>query len=266
MHFMPIVPIGMLDVLDITKTRNVFILSQYWNIKKYREFYLSHYWDTVVLDNALYEDTEATNFESMLGMARQLKADRVFVVGPEKLDSGIKTGQMTVDILEEYDTDGYLDDHIQLMCILHERPNEMLRQWNMIRRFEDVALGISIFSYRLGYDRGGLLKFLNLPSDRYVHAFGWDNLLEVYNMSGRFNSVDASIAVSAAINNVDLKWNWQITRNPVYDGRVISSRLPIDSDIKPKDKTKLKVIENIRFLTDFCAADGDMIFKESELP
>ena len=155
-NYMPIIPVGYLDTLVVAGVKNVFILSQFWNNKKYREFYLSHKWDTIILDNALYEDSTATDFEEMMGMARQLDANKIFVVGPEKLDDGVETGRMTIDILNDYQTEGKLTDNITLMCILHERPTEMLEQWNMIRRYRDVAIGISIFSYRLGFDRGSL--------------------------------------------------------------------------------------------------------------
>ena len=269
MNYMPIVPIGYLECLDVCKTKNVFILSQFWDNKKYKDFYLSHYWDTVVLDNALYEDQNATDFEHMMEMARQLKAKQIYVVGPEKLTDGVETGRMTIDILNEYQSEGHLEDNINLMCILHERPNEMLEQWNMIRRFRDVALGISIFSYRLGFDRGSLHKFLDLPYDRYVHAFGWDNLLEVYNMAGCFNSVDSSICVSAAINAVDLKKGWQITRDEKKDGCCVTERLPIDWDPSVNnamvdDGYKYRIVQNIQMLTEFCL--DTPVFRESDLP
>lgn len=261
---MPIVPIGYLETLDVAKVTNVFILSQYWKIPKYRDFYLERKWDTIVLDNALYEDSKATNFESMMAMARQLRANKIFVVGPEKLTDGIKTGQMTVDILEEYQSEGHLDDNIDLMCILHERPNEMLKQWNMIRKYRDVALGISIFSYRLGFDRGSLYRFLDLPRGRYVHAFGWDNLLEMYGCHHLFDSIDSSLCVSAAINKVDLKEIWQITRNPKMDGRKIEKRQPIDDTKRPGKKLRYEVVQNIQFLTKF--ANWPEVFKECDLP
>lgn len=268
-NYMPIVPIGFLDVLDVTQTQNVFILSQFWNNKKYRDFYLKRQWDTVILDNALYEQSNAVDFEAMLAMARQLDAEQVFVVGPECLTDGIETGRMTIDILNDNDCEGQLDDNINLMCILHERPNEMMEQWNMVRKYRDLAIGISIFSYRLGYDRASLYKFLDIEPCRYVHAFGWDNLMEVYNMRGCFDSVDASIAVSAAINNVPLNDTWQITRNPKYDGRKITERLPIDWEGNDcsgldDDSMRLQIVRNIQFLDRHCALEGP-IYKESEL-
>jgi hypothetical protein len=150
------------------------------------------------------------------------------------------------------------------MCILHERPTEMLEQWNMIRRYRDVAIGISIFSYRLGFDRGSLHRFLGLPHDRYTHAFGWDNLLEMYNLSGCFDSIDSSLCVSAVINDVDLKKIWQITRDPVKDGCKISGRLPIDWDDWADPENKYKVVQNIQMLTKFCL--DPPVFRESDLP
>jgi hypothetical protein len=265
MNYMPIVPIGLLNTLDLMNVKNVFMLTNLWKYDKYKKFYLSHHWDTVILDNDLYEQPVPANFVNMMDIARQLDADRIFVVGPEKLNDGVETGRMTVGILADHESEGYLDDNIQLMCILHERPNEMMRQWNMIKRYEDVALGISIFSYRLGYDRGALYKFLNLPGERYTHAFGWDNLLEVYNMRGLFNSVDSSMAVSAAVNGVDLHKNWQITRDPIKDGRIVKERLSIEWDERPSNTLSHKVCMNIKDLTEFCAMEGP-VYKESELP
>lgn len=274
MKYMPIVPVGLLDVLDVAKVRDVFILSQYWGIKEYREFYCSRTWRNVVLDNALYEDPEATNFDDMVQMAMKLDAKRIFVVGPEKLNDGIMTGQMTLDILDEYGSQGFLGDNIQMMCILHERPNEMLRQWNMVRDCKDLALGISIFSYRLGYDRGSLYKFLDIPRSRYTHAFGWDNLLETYNMKDCFDSVDSSICVSAAYNKINLKQNWQITRNEKFDGCVIKPRIPINANaaglkvLVGKEhmmRFTAKVVKNIEFLTDHCMRE-DPMYVEKELP
>jgi hypothetical protein len=272
-RYMPIVPVGMLDVLAVCDVQDVFILSQYWHIKEYREFYCKHQWRSVVLDNALYEDPTATSFDKMVGMANQLSADVVYVVGPEKLNSGIQTGQMTRDILKEYESDGTIRDNIFMMCILHERPNEMLSQWNMVKEYENLALGISIFSYRLGYDRGSLHKFLNLPASRYVHAFGWDNLLETYNMVGRFGSVDSSMCVSAAVNTVNLRQNWQITRNDKMDGMHIGMRVPIDTSekaLKEQFKSglngmKYHTCKNIRFLTEHARIENP-IYRESELP
>jgi hypothetical protein len=269
-NYMPIVPVGYLETLDVANVKNVFILSQFWNNKKYREFYLSHKWDTIILDNALYEDSTATDFEEMMGMARQLDANKIFIVGPEKLDDGVETGRMTIDILNDYQSEGHLDDNIDLMCILHERPTEMLEQWNMIRRYRDVAIGISIFSYRLGFDRGSLHRFLGLPRDRYTHAFGWDNLLEMYNLSGCFDSIDSSLCVSAVVSDVDLKKVWQITRDPKKDGFTANERKPIDWDHanltfkEPFEAMKYQVVQNIQMLTKFCL--DPPVFRESDLP
>ena len=262
---MPITPVGLLPTLDMMDCKHVFMLSHLWDIKKYQEFYLSHHFETVILDNDLYEKPTAANFNAMIAIARQLDADRVFVVGPEKLNDGYETGLMTNELLNRHGSDGYLADNIQMMCILHERPNEMMRQWNLVKHHEDLALGISIFSYRLGYDRGSLHKFLDLPPHRYTHAFGWDNLLEVYNMRGRFSSIDSSIAVSAAYNNVDLKDAWQITRDPKKDGRVIKDRLDLAWSGRPTVSLELNVCKNIQMLRRFCNMEGP-IYKELELP
>jgi hypothetical protein len=89
-------------------------------------------------------------------------------------------------------------------------------------------------------------------------------------MSGRFNSIDSSLCVSAAVNDVDLKKNWQITRNPKMDGRAIKKRVPIDwtptiRQPQVEAAMKYKIVQNIQFLDDFTQADGDMIFSERDL-
>jgi len=264
-NYMPITPVGLLGTLDTMEVRNAFMLTHLWEIKRYREFYQTHQFDTVILDNDLYEKPTAASFDHMLKIASQIDAERIFVVGPECLTDGVKTGQMTLDLLTQYESEGYLTDNVQMMCILHERPNEMLRQWNLIKHKEDVAVGISIFSYRLGYDRASLHKFLNLPRNRYTHAFGWDNLLEVYNMRGCFDSVDSSLAVSAAYNGVDLMKAWQITRDEKKDGRVIKDRLDLTWAGKPSVSLELATCKNIHFLRQFCRCEGP-IYKQSELP
>ena len=104
MNYMPICPVGLLGALDTMDVRNVFLLSHLWDVKKYRDFYLKHSFDTVILDNDLYEKPTAANFNVMLGIARQLDAERVFVVGPEKLNDGVETGRMTLELLKQHES------------------------------------------------------------------------------------------------------------------------------------------------------------------
>lgn len=255
LNYMPIVPIDMFDVLDMSGVKDVFILSQFWKNPEYREYYKSRTWDTIIVDNDLYEKEEAASFESMLEIAKELRANKVFIVGPEDLSSGINTAKLTQEIIRKYGCDGPLEYYTgrwQLMCILHERPNEMKLQYQILKEY-DIAFGVSIFSFRLGFDRGALAKYVGIGSDKYIHAFGWDNLLEVYNLAqAGFNSVDSSLAVTAAVNRINLQDVWQITRDPGRDGVNCSTRAPIDGPLHYFQEIKHQALENIIFLRDWC--------------
>jgi hypothetical protein len=242
----------MFDVLDLSGVKDVFVLAQYWENPTYREYYCSRVWDTVILDNALYENNKPVPFNDMLQMARQIKARQVFVVGPEQLNDGVETGRMTIEILEGLGSSGSIGHNINLMCILHEKPNEMLEQYKMIKKYDELALGISIFSYRLGYHRGDLAKFLKLDGDeRYIHAFGWDNLLEMYSGNCIFSSTDSSMAATAALNRINLQEVWQKQRLPGKKGVAQSTRYETDFEGPISDTIKMKTLENIKFLRSF---------------
>ena len=111
-----------------------------------------------------------------------------------------------------------------------------------------MPFGISIFSFRLGYDRASLYDYVGIPKDRYVHAFGWDNLLEVCNLKKcGFSSIDSSIAVTAAINKIDLTQDWQIVRQPGREGVLQSTRAHmLDEDFE--STVKNDALRNILFL------------------
>ncbi len=248
MKYMPIVPVGMLDVIDISGVKDVFILPQFWKNKEYRDFYKDHEWDTVIIDNDLYESETSASFDDMMKIAESLEAEQIFVVGPEELRDGIMTGAMIKQILDELGSDGVLDSGINLMCILHEKPNEMRLQYEIVKEYNKLAYGISIFSFRLGYDRAALYDYVGLSTQSYVHAFGWDNLLEVTNMKKcGFNSIDSSIAVTAAINGIDLTDDWQIVRMPGREGVLQSTRAHM-LDGQFENSVKNDALRNILFL------------------
>ena len=253
MNYMPIVPIGMFDVLDLSGLKNVFLLSQFWDTKEYRQYYSSRTWDTVIIDNALYEDDVAVEFQDVLDIARQIHANKIYAVGPEDLKSGIRTAQLCLKALKEvpsYD----LPHNTQMMVILHEKPNEMKLQYKVLQQASrPLALGVSIFSYRLGYNRGDLARFVGIDRSKYyMHAFGWDNILELYALNGTgFRSVDSSLAVTAAINGIELKDDWQVTRDPGKAGVKASTRAKItDEDFS--DEVKTVALDNILFLQECC--------------
>jgi len=251
MNYMPIVPIGMFDVLDMSGVKNVFLLSQFWDEPKYRKYYTSRTWNTVIIDNALYEDDNAVEFKDVLEIAKELRAQRIFAVGPEDLKSGVNTAKLCLEALEDRP---YLPTNTTMMCILHERPNEMKLQYKVLQQVtRPLALGVSIFSYRLGYNRGDLARFVGVDKSKYyMHAFGWDNILESYSLNGAgFQSVDSSLAVTAAINGIELRDDWQVTRDPGKAGVKASTRAKItDEDFS--DEVKHVALDNIVFLQECC--------------
>lgn len=253
MNYMPIVPVGMFDVMDLSGIKNVFLLSQFWKEPKYREYYTRRQWDTVVIDNALYEDDTAVDFKDVLGIAKELKARRIFAVGPEDLKSGVNTAKLCLQAFEEIPSYGF-PSSTTMMCILHEKPNEMKLQYKVLQQVDrPLALGVSIFSYRLGYNRGDLARFVGVDrSKHYMHAFGWDNILELYSLNhAGFQSVDSSLAVTAAINGIELRDDWQITRDPGKAGVKASTRAGI-LDEGFSDEIKLVALDNILFLQECC--------------
>ncbi len=251
MNYMPIVPIGMFDVLDLSGVKDVFILSQFWKEPKYREYYKDHKWDTVIIDNALYENDDAVDYDDVLAIAKELDASKIFAVGPEDLSSGIGTAKLCLEALDKH---SYHPRNTTMMVILHEKPNEMKLQYKVLQQINrPLALGVSIFSYRLGYNRGDLAKYVNIDHSKYyTHAFGWDNILELYSLNNTgFRSVDSSLAVTAAINGIELRDDWQITRDPGKAGVKASTRAAItDEDFS--DEVKLVALDNIVFLKECC--------------
>lgn len=253
MNYMPIVPIGMFDVLDLSGVKNVFLLSQFWDNKEYRQYYTSRTWDTVIIDNALYEDDVAVGFQDILDIANQLKANRIYAVGPEDLKSGVHTAQLCLECLREIPSHEF-PPNTQMMVILHEKPNEMKLQYKLLQQvYRQIALGVSIFSYRLGYNRGDLARFIGINSSKYyMHAFGWDNILELYSLNtAGFKSVDSSLAVTAAINGIELRDDWQVTRDPGKAGVKASTRAKI-TDTEFSDEMKRVALDNIVFLDECC--------------
>jgi hypothetical protein len=221
MRYMPILPTGMFDVFKNSTARDAFILPQFWKNPDYRSFYTSMKWDHVIIDNALYEDKDGIPTDELIRIAMQLKTERCFIVAPEDLHSGVATASLTIEAVERH---GLRHNQIsegkgprwELMTILHEQPGEMKMQYKMMQdaNIGHMPVGISIFSYRHGWDRASLKKFVGVGDSNYLHAFGLDNLLEVYNLrDAGFDSVDSSIVATAAFHEIDLMGeHWMIDR------------------------------------------------------
>ncbi len=249
MRYMPIPAVGMFDVLDDSGVKDVFILSQMMEQNEvYREFYLDRKWNTVIIDNALYEEPDPTPMETMIDHANNINADRTFIVAPEDLKSGMQTGAMTIKAVDQY---GLKSNNWELMTILHEYPLEMRMQYAMLidAGLIDIALGVSIFSFRKGYDRGTLASFCGIHNQHYLHAFGLDNLLEVFSLNNAgFDSVDSSMAFTAAVREVDIWDKFNISRIP---GQNKIKRIGL-TDTKFSQKHKNQALENIIALRRWC--------------
>jgi len=193
----------------------------------------------------------AVEYSDVLDIASELKAKRIYAVGPEDLKSGVNTAKLCLEALESHPT---LPTNTVPMVILHEKPNEMKLQYEILQQVQrPLALGVSIFSYRLGYNRGDLARFVGIDKNKYyIHAFGWDNILELYSLNtAGFSSVDSSLAVTAAINGIELKDDWQVTRDPGKAGVKASTRAKItDEDFS--EEVKHVALDNILTLQHCC--------------
>ena len=96
LNYMPIVPVGMFDILDDSGVDDVFILPQFFSIPEYKEYYTSRSWRNVIIDNSLYENQEYIPFEEMIEMSKIIEGENVYIVAPEDLHSGIATGALTI--------------------------------------------------------------------------------------------------------------------------------------------------------------------------
>lgn len=264
MRYMPILPIGMYDIFKNSHVRDCFILPQFWKERAYRDFYQSVTWDHVIIDNACYEDGSFMSMEDLIRIAKSLKTERCFIVAPEDLESGLNTATLTIEAANKFGTSGSMFDGTnrpkwEMMSILHVQPQEMKLQYRMMcdAGYESMPLGISIFSYRHGWDRASLAKFVGVR-DNYLHAFGLDNLLEIYNLRATgFDSVDSSIVASAAVNNIDLMGDtWMIDRQYNKDHAQLPRVNLLETEFDAH--VKLKTLRHIIKLRNF-VSDGELI-------
>jgi len=201
MKYMPILPIGMFHVFDRTDVRDVFILPQFWDNESYREFYTSHKWDHVIIDNAMYEQLNGVPFGHLINIADQLDADRVFIVSPEDIRNPYTTAAYAVETGDRF---GFRDSNWEMMCILHGTPYDMVNQYYTLRKYP-MGYGIAVSAWRSGYDRAGIFKYVGFRDKDYVHAMGWDSIIEIFALNNvGFDSIDSSIVATAAVNRIML--------------------------------------------------------------
>jgi hypothetical protein len=257
MKYMPILPTGMFDVFKQSTARDCFILPQFWKNKVYRDFYTSIKWDHVIIDNALYEDEQGIPTADLIHIAKSLDAKRCFIVAPEDLHSGVATAALTIEAAKKHglhhETIGSSKKRWELMTILHEQPQEMKLQFQMMKDagISHMPIGISIFSYRHGWDRASLKKFVGVHDINYLHAFGLDNLLEVLNLrDAGFDSVDSSIVATAAYHDIDLMGeHWMIDRQYNKDFAQLP-RVDLECDTFTTD-IKTRTLKNIIKMRNF---------------
>lgn len=196
---MPILPVGMFDVLDRSGILDVFILPQFWGDKCYKEYYTSRDWDHVIIDNAMYEQPNGIPFGDLICIADSISARRTFIVAPEDLKHPSHTTTLALNTGDRF---GFRDSSWEMMCILHGTPMEMLFQYNKLKNYP-MGYGIAVSTWRNRYDRTGVYKFINFRPTDYVHAMGWDSIIEVYGLTHvGFNSIDSSIPATAAVNGM----------------------------------------------------------------
>lgn len=219
MEYFPIPPIGLREVVE--RKDNAFILAQFWSHEEYRNYYLENHWRTVIVDNGVYEGAPVRD-ELLIDIAKKVKADRCFVVAPESEENSTRTLKMAKDFIDLYGSNAY-----DIMVTLQAESPVILKDFVKQLDKYDIAYAIPVKFYRKGWCRAGILRWLNLR-DRYVHAFGLDNLLELNELHGLIQSIDTSMPFTAAYHGMDLKYNLLVKVKRVnllatkFDQQVIS--------------------------------------------
>ena len=246
MKYMPILPVGMFDVLDRSDILDVFILPQLWVDRRYREYYTGRSWDHVIIDNAMYEQPDGIPFGDLISIADSISARRTFIVAPEDLKRPSETVRLAVETGDRF---GYRDSSWEMMCILHGTPMEMSLQYAFLSRCP-MTYGIAVSSWRNRYDRAGVYKFIGFRKSDYVHAMGWDSIVEVYGLKAvGFNSIDSSIPATAAVNDMKFDIDTKIVR---CDSNVNVERVNLLEYEFPK-YYRLACENNIRSIMEYIA-------------
>lgn len=258
MYYMPILPIGMFDVYDRAHVKDVFILPQYWGNNDYREYYTGGAWRNVIIDNAMYEQPDHVRFGELLDIAGTLTADRIFCVTPEDMRDGRRTCGYVHDTVFEY---GECGERLpngsfewEMMVVLHGTPFEMRRQYHELAHYRYLAYGLAVSSWREGYDRGATAEYINFRPGVYIHAMGWDSILEALNLRRvGVNSIDSSMAASAAVNSINLKEQLQIVRKGLPTD---PKRVELTGSVFGKEEKKT-TLKNLIYLRYLCEHGGD---------
>ena len=240
MNYMPILPVGMFDLF---RNKNAFILPQFWHVPEYAYFYANNVWDTVIIDNAMYENPDMFDFNTMKMIAGVLRANQIFLVVPEDHNNPTNTIILACECISDNPPNGW-----KPMVILHGTPDDVKLQFTALKDIKDIGFGIAVSLWRAGHSRVALYKRCNMGR-YYIHAMGLDNIDELVTLrAAGFNSVDSSIVASAAWNNINLQKERQIVRTGSPDDPV---RVPITH---PSCSSVMKniVTRNIALINALC--------------
>ena len=215
LSYMPIMPVGMVDVIDISGSQDAFILPGIWRVSHlYRSYYRDKVWRNVVIDNDVYENGIAASFRDILEVANELNARQIYIVGDESVGNGYETIRKLNDQIRNTGISGTTENECpwELMCVLQGGISEMrLMRKVFFNQFRAWAIPVSLF--RDGYDRSALSSYLSFQSNEYVHALGLDNIFEVRNLrKSTINSFDTSMPATAAVHGLDLSQVCSIPR------------------------------------------------------
>jgi len=203
MYYMPISPIGMMDLIDDFDT--AFILAHLWAHEKYRRFYTNRCWEIVIVDNGVYEGA-SVSWSTLHEIAREISAERLFVVAPEVMHRSQETILAVKDYLREYPVRDY-----EVMAVLQAETPVLLKEF-VEELVDDVtAFAIPIWMYRKGWCRAGLCEWLmdevEDAVNKYWHALGLDTLLELPDLRHLVDSFDTSMPFTAAVHGMSLETN-----------------------------------------------------------
>lgn len=241
MKYMPILPVGMSRLFEDEGISSAFILPQFWANPSYARMYTGRTWDTVIIDNAMYENPNPVPFHELIEIAQQLKSTRTFVVAPEDHKDPIHTAELTIKAIEEYGTHG---PKWIPMCIIHGTPHEISSMFYMLDDIPTLGYGVTVSCWRNGFDRA-FLRSLS-KGGHYFHAMGLDSISEGVTLKrAGFNSVDSSMPATAAFNDIQLSFNTVIYRTGKPTDPV---RVPLLQEEFLVDCTK-ETVRNIRNMT-----------------
>lgn len=198
--YMPILPLGMLHLFEECSVEDAFILPQFWNIPEYRDFYMSHDWTRVIVDNALYENPDAFSVYELAEIADSLSSMITHIVGPEKIGDGKVSTDLMLNAIAEHGPRG---SKWSLMSVFQGTPDDIWHSYNVLKEYR-IGFAFPVSLYRQGWSRAGLSYFTGVRN-HYVHALGIDDLTEIPDLvRAGFDSFDSSIVATAAVNGIDL--------------------------------------------------------------